>query len=268
MGQAFLAAFVEDFADEWLTKVMFECRFHTAEDSHFGAAWQGWQGYPELHKTTGISEDMLELSLDAFAERQRKRRGRVVGSPWEVVVFTLRRVCAILKESIRAGHPFLFGSRPTIADFGVYGQLSQLAKDRTVCSVVQEYPEAWGWVWKMDDLSGYEAPVDDPSVPQESPKAVLELLRLASKTYIPFLLENARAVHEGKSVVEVEILDGRFTHSQPSFKYQATYCLPQLRKQYAALTGDDLKYVNTTLLQAGCYNAFASGSACVPSSKL
>ena len=37
---AFIAALLEDFADEWLTKVMFEGRFHTEKDSEFGAAWQ------------------------------------------------------------------------------------------------------------------------------------------------------------------------------------------------------------------------------------
>lgn len=42
-GDAFLAALLEDFGDEWMTKVMFEGRFHTGDDAKFGAEWQSWQ---------------------------------------------------------------------------------------------------------------------------------------------------------------------------------------------------------------------------------
>eukprot|EP00439_Symbiodinium_sp_Y106_P056432 s413_g7.t3 len=123
-GARFLCALVEDFADEWLTKVMFEGRFHTLEDAKFGAAWQVLQN-PLQSKNA----DTALQAIDMFAARQRERRALVGCSDWTCMEKTLRGVCSALETNLRRGIPFIFGSRPTAADFAIYGQLRQLATD-------------------------------------------------------------------------------------------------------------------------------------------
>ena len=82
-GTRFLCALLEDFADEWLTKVMFEGRFHTLKDAKFGAAWQVLQN-PLQSKN---SDEALQ-AIDMFAARQRERRALVGCSDWACISFS------------------------------------------------------------------------------------------------------------------------------------------------------------------------------------
>lgn len=262
-GDAFLAAVLEDFADEWMTKVMFEGRFHTDVDAHFGAAWQAWQGSPTRQgggMMAGAAAATLDGAVEVFAKRQASRRPLVGSSDWVVMERTLRAVCEILRDATRRGEPFLFGLRPTNADFALYGQLRQCAADPCPARIMHDYPEAWGWVWMMDDLSGTEPPQDVGVQGRAPPKAALSLLKLAAATYLPFLKANSKAFHDGASEVRVPILDGEAEHVQPPFKYQATHCWPELQKQFAALRGEDLQYVRLALADVGGLQAFVETS--------
>lgn len=256
-GDAFLAAVLEDFADEWMTKVMFEGRFHTEADARFGAAWQAWQTNPARQ---GADPAAVDGFAEAFAKRQVGRRALVGSSDWGVMERTLRSVCEILRDAARRGEPFLFGLRPTNADFALYGQLRELAADPLPARIMHEYPEAWGWVWMMDDLSGAEPPQDEGVQGRSPPAAALALLKLAGDTYLPFLKANAEAFGAGGREVRVPIFGGEAEHVQPPFKYQATYCWPALQRQFAALGGDDLQYVRLALADAGCAQVFANAS--------
>jgi len=262
-GLAFLTLLVEDFADEWLTKVMFEGRFHTEKDARFGARWQLLQ----FGADTGIEGDsqtedqpsptILKKVADQFASRQVSRRKRIVGHDWAAGEKCLRRVCEIITDMVIDGQPFLFGNYPTVADFGLYGQLRQLVTDPFPARIMAEYPIAYAYVWKIDDLSGYVTTVDTPERPESIAPAVVEILRLASKTYIPFMMANSQALKNGEHTVAVDIFDGEYKHSQPPFKYQGL-CLKTLTDQYNMLQGEDLVFVNKVLDETGCLDLFSA----------
>jgi hypothetical protein len=69
-----------------------------------------------------------------------------------------RYAACISSEGLCAGNQFLFGQAPTNGDFGLFGQLRQLAADPLPAGIVHGYPEVWAWVWRMDGLSGHEPP--------------------------------------------------------------------------------------------------------------
>jgi len=53
--------------------------------------------------------------------------------------------------------PYLFGSRPTLADFGLFGQLIILATDPTPASEMRRRaPDVLLWLLRLDDASGVE----------------------------------------------------------------------------------------------------------------
>lgn len=152
----------------------------------------------------------------------------------------------------RAGQLFIFGARPTNADFAFFGQLRQCAADPLPSRVMHDYPAAWSYVWMMDELGGLEPPAWE--APETKNEAMLSLLRLAGQTYLPFLRANAAAYADGQKEVTSAIRGGKVNHTQPTFRYQATYCWPKLQAQYQALSAHprEQAFVRGVLAETGC----------------
>lgn len=254
-ADAFIAALLEDFADEWVTKIMFEGRFHTKADGVFGASWQIWQVPPAGVAIGGTKPESVDGLAEGFATRQIGRRSLVVGSSgWVEMERCLRDICKILTDMYRAGQPFLLGQRPSNADFALFGQLRELAADPLPSRIMHEYPCAWSWVWRMDELGGFEPPAW-PEAAQgfaADNAAARALLTLAGETYVPFMRANAAAVAAGEKEVTVGLRGGRVQHHQSSFRYQAVYCVPQLRAQFQALAHHPHERARALLQETGC----------------
>jgi hypothetical protein len=143
---------------------------------------------------------------------------------------------------------YLFGSRPSLADFAWMGQLSQLATDPTPDDLMREIaPFTFRWLMNLDDASGVEGTWRDPLTPLSG--AIRGLLKMAGEIYFPFLLANARAFEKGEPTFSVELL-GR-TYTQGSFRYQQR-CLWDLRSAYAKLDAETKASIDPVLKDAGC----------------
>ena len=184
-----------------------------------------------------MSRDALAKTLSYIAERQIERL-RVVGSndvTTPVIEASYRRLLALLDSHLVAGHRFLMGARPGAGDFGLFGQLSQLAHfDPTPAAIAAaETPRIVSWVSHLDDPSSLK--VDDSGwLRREDAAAVLRpFLTEVGRVYAPFLLANARALASGASEVRCEI-DGLPWVQQP-FPYQGK-CLKWLREARGALS--------------------------------
>jgi glutathione S-transferase len=242
----FIAALVEDYGDEWCTKFMFHYRW--ADPA--GIEWSRRQLIREINPSaTGES---IEHFSSWFAPRQMGRRS-VVGSTEAtapVLEAGYRRLLGLL-EGILARRQFLLGDRPSIADFGLYGQLTQLCGfDPSSRAIAQERaPRVVAWVTRLDDLSGWR--VEDK---QWLPRAAaIELLRPLlveiGTSYVPFLLANAAAKAAGQEEVRCEVGGAQWV--QKVFGYQVK-CLKWLREQFAALSADDQAWVRAELDATRC----------------
>src|SRR5262249_28318409 len=143
----------------------------------------------------------------------------------------------VLDDRLGGGR-FVMGARPGAADFGLYGQLTQLAGfDPTSRAIaLREAPRVVAWVDLVEDLSGLE-PVDDGWLGRDDAGAALRpLLGEIGRVYAPFLVANAAAIDRGAGVVECTI-DGRPWTQQP-FPYQRR-CLQWLREAWDALAAGD-----------------------------
>ena len=242
-GQAFLAHLIEDFADEWLTKAMFGYRWLEEVDQIQMSRWLAFDSF----KGGGL--DRITAFSDTFRERQVGRMA-LVGCAREnfpLIEASTRRVLEALEAHVVDEH-WLFGSRPSLAEFGIYGQLSQLGVDPSAQAMMRrDFPFTFRWLLHVDDASGIEGDWQSADAP---PKPVVEaILAEAGRVYAPFLLANAAASEAGEDTFRIEV-DG-LPYSQGTFKYQLK-CLADLRQRYAALPDDARRRVEPVLSAANC----------------
>jgi glutathione S-transferase len=242
-AQAFLAYLLEDFADEWGTKAMFHYRWFRERDQKQMAEWLAFD------RLKGKGRDAILKTAQAFRERQVGRMPIVGCTPENAPIIeeSAKRIIALF-EAYVTEELFLFGARPSLADFGWLGQLSQLAVDPTPQDLMRaEFPFTFRWLANLDDASGLEGDWRDPDAPP--PAAVTGLLKLAGDIYFPFLLANAEAVSKGAQTFSVKLLGQ--TYTQGAFKYQVK-CLAELRAAFAKLDPESKEKVTALLGEAGC----------------
>jgi glutathione S-transferase len=245
-AMAFVDALLEDYGDEWLTKAMFHYRWaYQADIDQAAATLPRWSN-------TNIGEEQAVAFGKMFAERQIGRLAVVGSNPAtaRTIEASYRRLLALLDAHL-SKHRFVMGGRPGAADFGLYGQLTQLAGfDPTPRALALELaPRVSAWVDVVDDLSGLE-PKDHEWIDGDSvPDTLRALLAEVGRVYVPFLLANAAALASGAERVECEI-DGAPWVQKP-FPYQGK-CLGWLRRDYTTLAPGDRARVDAILQDTGC----------------
>ena len=241
----FLAELIEDLADEWLTKAMFHYRWHYAADRDFSAYW--------------IATDHVVGGGEARSERREVARSigdrqvsrmELVGCTEQnkpVIELTYERLLDALETDVGYGQ-FLFGTRPSIADFGLFGQLKTLSDDPTPQWLMrQRAPTVCHWLRQLDDLSGLDGAWrrDDETRLQ----SVRKLLELCGEAYLPFLSANEAAIHAEQDHVGLRIFGHDYL--QPTFRYQLK-CYSRLKALHGALDSDVKQQLVPLLAETGC----------------
>ncbi|KPF79739.1 hypothetical protein IP88_01490 [alpha proteobacterium AAP81b] len=249
-AQAFLAALIEDFADEWLTKAMFGYRWLREIDQIQMSRWLAFDslGGGGLATSQGAAE--------AFRARQVGRMALVgcTEANFPLIEASTRATLAALEAHV-VNRFCLFGTRPSLAEFGIYGQISQLGVDPTPEAMMRaDYPYAFRWLLHVDDMSGVEGEWDAPGTPPAA--VVVELLKLCGALYFPFLEANAAALAAGAETFAITALG--HPYEQGVFKYQAK-CLGELRRLWAGLPGGARDELTPLLGQTGCLEPLERG---------
>ena len=246
---------IEDFGDEWVTKMMYHYRWAYEPDIDKAGKLLPLGGNLQL------DSDQAQQGYDFITQRQISRRALVGSTEWNTPLIedSYRRVLAIMQARFSRGD-FLLGDRPGRGDFAIFGQLTQLVQfDPTSTQIaVDEAPKVIRWVERADDLSWL--PVDGDAQDGQGWDAIAELdpavgdlLTECGRTYAPFLVANAEALTSGADEVVCQI-DGREFRQAP-FGYQGK-CLAWLRDAHAALGDADRSRVDAVLDGTGCEQLF------------
>lgn len=229
-GAAFLVRLLEDMADEWLVKIAFLFRWgHAADAAHKSRIVTG------EFLGGGYAADVYDRAARHFAERQQSRMP-LVGATVDNAPLIVRSFERLLAAMGRMGEAstFLFGSAPTLADAGFFGQLQSLATDPTPFARMQVLaPDIFSYLQRMDDASGID-PAGDHAL--DTLPHLRDLLAIAADFYLPYLAANACALREGRALLSFAVDDLVFC--QAPFRYHAR-CYETLRTGYRALSGPD-----------------------------
>lgn len=243
--QSFLARLIEDFADELLVLAMFDYRWNEEVDQEFCSRRQiaGWLG--------AMPRDKLDDLVAAFRKRQTMLLAllgdRALNRPLLQDIYA--RVLQAIEAQLEVQR-FLFGSRPSIAEFGLFGQLSQMAIDPTASQIMRrEAVRTYQWVQDLDDASGVEGDWNAPSA--EIGPAVSGLLQLIGAVYLPYLEANAEAAAQGTEVFSIR-LDGRDFRARV-MPYRVN-CLRWLRAALSEVQGEARARLEEILRRFDCWD--------------
>lgn len=238
----FLCHLIEDFADEWCMQLMYHYRWIEARTAAFGAQLIVQDSLPDAEpEQRGRAESQI-------SERQQSRLAFVCGEGTSgIMTASFLELLRILGGYVNSTH-YLFGSRPSLADFGIYGQLTQLVVDPLPQSIVREHaPSVEHWVRELDDASGIDGEWN-PALPGAMDVRAA-LLKLLARTYLPFMAANAAAATGSEKSFEVEIVGHAYRRAP--FAYQAK-CYADIRRRWSELPDDARKALCPLMEQSGC----------------
>jgi glutathione S-transferase len=248
---AFVCDLLEDLADEWAVKPLFLYRWWDPEDQAYVSRWAG-EEWSVSGAATGSADE-----IEQFRQRQISRMS-ILGATAEnrpLLEESYRRILAAFEPHIGMNN-YLFGSRPSLADFAWFGQLSEMATDPTPMRIMREKaPFTDHWVRRLDDASGVDGQWYSP---ERALGGFAEaLLRIAGELYLPFLVANADAFAKGVERLEIDVWG--LPYALSPFKYQVK-CLDQLRNKFGALAAQDRVALRPVLESTGCW-AHLNGSS-------
>ena len=250
-AQAFLCHLIEDMADEWVTKMMFHYRWRDEEDQHYCSRWIISDAQP------GLDDEAFEAAADAIKERQVGRLPLVGSTPQNAAIIEsgYMRLIRLLEPTLDQ-NGYLFGTRPSLADFALFGQLKTLADDPTPQRIMRAVANRLThWIRRNDDASGVEGAWREPDA--EPSEAVCGLIQMAGDTYLPFLEANAKSLEAGNDEIRLTLCGQDYV--QAPFGYQAK-CFARLRKLFAELDSDARARIEPLLTRTGCAPYLPSSS--------
>jgi len=198
---AALALILEDYADEWLNKIMF---------------FQRWGQKPDRE---AAGERTMEQLLDGELPRAKKKtRDQIVKRMRERLPLvgverknektlkpSFERFITLLNAHLEKSL-FIFGGRPSAADFAIAGQVKQLLMDPTPSAILQAdapFVVAWSEFMEAPKAGGPFTPLS------EMPDTLHALFKdEVAVTYLPWAAANLAAAEAKEDRVSLK-LDGK-----------------------------------------------------------
>jgi len=203
-GRRGFDALVEDYADEWVVRVMLASR---------------WLHEPDAEQNrTVIATDMTcgAAGVDVAVAKDLFPQGITatlppMGATREMLPFLLEDLRGLVADldALFEAHRFLGGAEPTVADLALFGQLNQIRRDPTGNRNVGD-PARPHWRWFRDlERRADGEPAEHAADAAPEAEALAPLARRIASTYLRFAVANARALEEApKGPLEVALASG------------------------------------------------------------
>ena len=194
----FLACVLEEYADSWLAKAVFHYRWTRKKDQRLAA-----QRAIEEYYTTNMPADRKAVEDAAIVRMlgELKSMG-LEGDLGPQIEKSFKRFVKLLDDHLRR-HLFVFGGRPSIADFAIAGQLIQLMKDPTPAKIIEkdgEFVAKWCEFMADPKAGGPFEPLEN-LVDTLSPIFASEL----AAGFLPWAAENLESSLAGKERFEIAL---------------------------------------------------------------
>ncbi|MDE0178045.1 MAG: glutathione S-transferase family protein [Gammaproteobacteria bacterium] len=229
----FVSALLEEFGDEWGNKWMFHMRWAREID--------------QVTVSRRFAADAADI--DAAAQGIRERmvpRVWFVGSNAVTAPQIEQSFADMLPllDAHLAARAYLFGARPSLGDFGLWGQIYEAGRDPTAGALVSGVANVVAWIDRMlnpENLGEFE---DWAAL---EPTLLPILKDQVGGVFLPWDVANAAAIADGADEFDVTLKGRRWT--QKPQKYHAR-SLGVLKGKYAQVAGDPA--LDAVLAASGC----------------
>lgn len=238
----FLSQLLEEFGDEWGNKWMFHYRWARDVDQISAA------GRIAADMNSTMSGDEKNSMIAQVQERMRDRIG-VVGSN-EMTAPIIEQTFKIgmgLLEAHLSERPYLFGGRPSFADFGLSGQIYQAWTDPTAGAILNEIaPATCKWHQRMLDpkAQGEFEAWDSLS------STLMPILAGPVRLFLTWSDANAKAIASQASDMTVELEGSTWSQSVGGPQKYHAKSLTELRRKFAEVK--EQNQLTAILEEAGC----------------
>lgn len=248
--QRFFCRLIEDYADEWMWRPALHYRWSYAVDRTMnarrfvneffptppGLRWAGRRYLASRQYKTYVAGDGVSKDTRAHVEA--------------TYLDTLDRLQAVFDE-----RPFLFGERPSIADYGFFASMYRhFGIDPTPARIMRDRsPAVYEWLARLWNTRKSRFERDDIAWPAAGalPSGLENMLESIGRTYLPSLHANAvsRAAGEKRHSFTIEGITYR---DIPTQGFRA-WCRERLQQHYDELSADVQPHVRETLERTGCW---------------
>ena len=251
---AFVARILEEYADEWLNKAMFHYRWRYEDDQISASKRFVGLMIPVWANKIPLLNRVLKRKLAATIRKRMISRLWVVGSNknTESQIEQSLNIFLHLSEQHLQDRPYFFGFRPSIADFGIWGQVYNMWTDPTVGQVIESsHPETLKWIKRM-----LHPKSEGEFEPWESLEATLMpiLKKELADVFMPWLEANNKALATGEKELSVKIKGKDFTHSVGSPQKYHAKSFAMLLEEYNDIP--DKTKLDAVLQKAGLISYF------------
>ena len=226
---AFIAFLIEDYGDEWLWRSAMYYRWWYRNDRELASSTL-------TDELTGHVKAPRWMRQRMITRRQVKHyvhRDGITDSTRPHVEATYAAALAGM-EAILAQRPFLLGSAPSIADYGMLGPMFRhYGQDPTPQEIMRNTaPAVFEWVARMWRAVSEGEPAFVTSVPEDT----APLLREICETHLVQLQANAAAFAAGEERFGMTVQGCAYKDLATS-RYRV-WCLEELRRRFASLTDE------------------------------
>lgn len=209
-----LAIILEDYADEWLNKCMFQQRWGQQPDRDAAA----------LRVLVQLNDGKRPRAFKAPAKQIATRmlaRLPLVGAEPEnaqTLEASYRRFALRLNSHLQ-NHLFIFGGRPSAADFAIAAQFQQMLTDPTPGTwLTERAPFLVAWCGHMEDPKA-SGPFETLEALEATLLPVFE--GEVARTYLPWAHANAASASRQKKRFSVTFDDGLFEQATQAYAARA-----------------------------------------------
>ena len=209
-----VAMLLEDYADEWLVRIMLCSRWYHATDAAQNTAIIACG---MTHGVPGLDFQRAAREFPPGIVSNLPKMGATPGNAEQWYAMLPRILSAISAALARS--LFLTGSGPHLLDFAVYGQLNQVRRDPTGSAWIAEGPAAVReWLERLE--AAFSGNLDAVPVALDDLESLAPLVEEMASTYLRMQVANTLALESGASEV-VAPLGGGVVFLAPPAKYSA-----------------------------------------------